>query len=688
MPPTGDNRTIAITTPLGKDKLILRRFSYADSLGRPFQLEADLLSTDASLQFDQLVGQPVCLSLDLGGSQSRYFHGLVRSLAQGNPVGRYASYQASIVPWLWMLSRTSDCRIFQDKTIPDIIKTIFKEYGFSDVKDELTGSYQPWVYCVQYRETDFNFVSRLMEHEGIYYYWRHAKDKHELVLVDDVSAHQPYPGYDKLLFRPDHEGSSGGEYVFTWNFRQQLQPGIYALNDFNFEKSGASLQAKSALSQQQAGKKWEMYDYPGEYDVQNDGQGYAKLRIQELQAPYALFTGSSDAHGLAVGSTFELNEHPRSDQNQKYLVTGQHYSISDDQYESGGGTGISTHCSFDAMDATQQFRSPRITPKPIVQGPQTAIVVGPSGQEIYTDKYGRVKLHFHWDRHDQSDENSSCWVRVSQIWAGKKWGAMHIPRIGQEVVVEFLEGDPDQPIVTGGVYNDAQMPPYDLPANQTRSTNKSNSSMGGIGFNEVRFEDKKGAEQIFMHAERNMDVRVKNDSMERVYGNRHLVTGWEKDGGKGGDQREMVYQDKHLKVHRNQIEQIGDSMQLLVGGVGAGQGNLDIVLMGAKTESIQKDNNLHISGARNEQVDGDQSLTVGGSQQEKVGQKHAVDAGQEIHLKAGMKVVIEAGVQLTIKGAGGFIDIGPAGVTISGTMVLINSGGSAGSGSFAYPTTN
>jgi len=252
------------------------------------------------------------------------------------------------------------------------------------------------------------------------------------------------------------------------------------------------------------------------------------------------------------------------------------------------------------------------------------------------------------------------------------------------VLVEFLEGDPDRPIITGSVYNAEQTVPYPLPDEKTKSTLKSNTSKGGIGFNEIRFEDLKDKEQIFMHAERNMDVRVKNDSMERVIGDRHLIVGGEKDGAKSGDQKEMVYQDKHLKVHRNQVEHVGGDMQLLVGGVD-GPGNQDIVIKAVKKELVEGDNHLHVKGARNEKVDGDQSLTVGGSQQEKVGMKHAVDSGQEIHLKAGMTVVIEAGMQLSLKGPGGFVDIGPAGVTIQGTMVLINSGGAAGSGSGSSP---
>ena len=319
-------------------------------------------------------------------------------------------------------------------------------------------------------------------------------------------------------------------------------------------------------------------------------------------------------------------------------------------------------------------------------------MVGPAGNEIFTDKYGRVKVQFHWDRLGKYDAERACWIRVAQVWAGQRWGASFWPRIGQEVVVAFEYGDPDQPIIVGSVYSPDQMPPYlgEGPDSKHKNDNKvtglkSNTTLGGEGFNEFRFDDTKDKEQLFFHAERNLDITTKNDSLAHTGGNRHQIIGGEKDGKKSGDQREMVYQDKHQKIHRNQVEQIGDSIQLLVGGIDSGQGNQDIVIKGTKKESIGKDSHLHVTGDRNEAIDGGQSLTVGGAQQEKVQTKHALEAGQEIHLKSGMTAVIEAGVQLTLKVGGNFIDISPAGVAIQGTLVLINSGGAPGSGSGSQP---
>jgi type VI secretion system secreted protein VgrG len=375
-------------------------------------------------------------------------------------------------------------------------------------------------------------------------------------------------------------------------------------------------------------------------------------------------------------------------------------------------------CKFTAIESKTQYRSPRVTRKPVVQGPQTAIVVGKAGEEIWTEEHGRVKVQFHWDREGKKDENSSIWMRCMQSSAGKQWGTVFIPRIGQEVVVDFLEGDPDRPLVTGLVYNDEQMPHYTLPAEKTKSYIKTNSTKGGDGFNELRFEDKKDQEQIFVHAQRNMDQRVLNDSMERVISNRHLIVGNDEDE-KTGDQNEMVYQDKNLNVKRNHTEHIEGNMQLMVGNGDADDpGKLDMVvekrmtewigeegydfhLEGNRKEQIDKSASLaiggdqmqavggnkhsQVTGSHNQKVDGSNSLDVGMSHEQKVGIKHAVDAGQEIHLKAGMKVIIEAGVQISLVGPGGFVDIGPAGVTIQGIMVKINSGGAAGSGSGASP---
>lgn len=632
---TQKHREIAVGTPLGEDVLLLVNMSAVEQLGRPFTFELELLSEDHNIKFEDIVGQNVTIRFEISKDKTRYFNGYVSRFTQTPGAARLAQYRATVVPWLWFLTRTADCRIFQEMKAPDIIKQVFRDLGFTDFEDRLSGTYQQWEYCVQYRETDFNFVSRLMEQEGIYYFFEHENGKHILVLADSPGAHKPFPGYEQIRYRSPDEAVSFREVISSWTIETRIQPGLYTLNDFDFKNTQKDLQARAKLARKHAGADFEIYDYPGEYVESGDGENYARKRIEELQAQYEMITASSDARGICAGCNFTLTDYPREDQNRKYLITSASYDIGSEEFDTseGGGGQIIYSCSFTAIDAAQPYCSPRITAKPSIPGPQTAIVVGPSGEEIYTDKYGRVKVQFHWDRYSKADENSSCWIRVAQVWAGKKWGAMYIPRIGQEVIIEFLEGDPDQPIITGRVYNGQAMPPYELPGNKTMSTLKSNSSKGGQGFNEIRFEDKKDSEQIFVHAEKDEDVRVKSDC------------------------REWIGNERHLIVKKDQLEQ------------------------------VEGDKHLTVKGDQNEKIDGTISVQAGMDMQQKVGMNHALEAAQEIHLKSGMKVIIEAGMQLTIKAAGGFVDIGPAGVTIQGALVKINSGGSAGSGAGCSPDT-
>jgi type VI secretion system secreted protein VgrG len=684
-------RDTAVGTALGEDVLLLQSMHFTEQLGRPFQGELDLYSeTDDKIDFSKIIGTDMTVRLEQGTTGTRYFNGYVSRFVQSSRTGRLSRYHATIVPWIWFLTRTSDCRIFQNQKIPDIVQGVLKEKGYTDVELQLSGTYTPKEYVVQYRETDFNFISRLLEREGIYYFFRHDNGKHTMVLCDSPSAHKAYPEYATIPYRAVSTDANR-EYISDWTIEQTVEPGLYSLNDFDFTAPKKSLLAKAQASATYAQSDHEIYDYPGEYTKSAEGQEYSKVRIEELQAQQEVVSASSDALGISAGFTFTLTDPPRTDQTDEHLITSASIQISSDQFDAGKGSGggkggpmFSAH--FTAIKSKTQFRSPRITPKPVMQGPQTAIIVGKKGEEIWTDEYGRVKVQFHWDRYNKADENSSCWIRVSQEWAGKKWGSIRLPRIGHEVIVDFLEGDPDQPIVTGRVYNGDNKPPYPLPAEATKSTTKSLSSKGGGGFNEIRFEDKKGSEQVFIHAQHNMDVHVNASHMESVGGSKHLTVGGEKDGVRSGVLNELVYKDHNVYIKESRNEKIGGNVQQLIGqGEGPG-GNLDLYIDKQRTEYVGKGYDLHVKGDRQEAIDGGQSLTVGGSQQEKIGMKHAVDAGQEIHLKAGMNVTIEAGMQLTIKAAGGFISIGPAGVTIQGTMVLINSGGAAGSGSGSSPT--
>jgi type VI secretion system secreted protein VgrG len=638
MPYTQNSRLIGLETPLGNDVLLLQAVNGREGISQLFHFTADLLSENHSISFKKIVGKQVTLHIHYFGDEQRYWNGFVSRFASTGGDDRFSYYQAEVVPWLWFLTRTADCQIFQQKTIPEIIKKVFQDHGFQDFQDRTQATYPQREYVVQYRETAFNFISRLMEEYGIFYFFEHDQSSHKLILADKPQVHKNCPVQHKVRFNYT-SGSTvlHEDIVQSWGAEQELRPGKYALTDYNFQTPNTSLMANVQTVAEIGGNtKYEIYDYPGIHTKKAEGDTLTKVRMEEEEAQHHQVTGSGNCRSFASGYKFHLDEHPRRDQDGDYLLTEVTHSASaGDSYSGSGGGSEETYTNhFTCIPFAVPYRPQRLTPKPVIQGPQTAVVVGKSGEEIYPDKYGRVKVQFHWDRLGKKDENSSCWVRVSQPWAGKNWGSINIPRIGQEVIVEFLEGDPDRPIITGRVYNDDQMPPYALPDNMTRTTFMSRSTKGGgsANYNELRFEDKKGSEQIFLNAEKDMDHRVENDSREFVGNDRSLIV--------KNDQKEKVEGDYHAEVAKNRNEKVGQTM----------------------------------------------SLQVGQNLQEKSGQNYAHEAGMEIHLKAGMNVVIEAGMELTIKASGGFINIGPAGVAISGTLVLINSGGAAGSGSGSSPT--
>jgi type VI secretion system secreted protein VgrG len=635
--PTQKYRDFGITSPLGPDVLLFHRMTGSERLGGLFEYEVDMLSTQAALPPDKLLGQPLTVGLKLPNHGHRYFNGIVTRFGQYGTLGTYACYRATLRPWFWLLTRTTDCRIFQEKTVPEIIEEIFQENGLTDFEKILARTaYPKREYCVQYRETRFNFLSRLMEEEGIYYYFKHENGKHRMVLADAHSAHGAFPGYATIpYFEPGNPRQRERDHIFEWAFARQVLPSTCVLMDFDFKKPGSNLEVRAKSRHKPAPADFEWYDYPGLYRTPTDGEHYVENRLQAFEAEFEQISGRGSAEGLAAGALFKLTGHRRQDQNREYLITSVSFLLQSDEYLSSLGGTATEPCRFEftAIDGKQPFRSPRRTPKPLMHGPQTALVVGKEGEEIWTDSFGRVKVRFHWDRRAGNNEKASCWIRVAQSWAGKRWGTLFLPRRGQEVIVEFLEGDPDQPIVTGTVYNGDQMPPYALPGEATKSTFKSDSSKGGGGFNEIRFEDQKGKEQVFIHAERNHDLRVKKDALE-----------W-------------IGQDRHLIVKRDQIEK------------------------------VDGDKHGNVTGDHNEKVGGAVSLSVGTDFQQKAGANYALEAGQSVHIKGGMNVVIEAGMSVTLKAGGGFIVVGPAGVTISGTPVLINSGGSAGSGAGCSPDT-
>ncbi|MGI0955586.1 type VI secretion system spike protein VgrG1a [Pseudomonas aeruginosa] len=546
-------RLVQVDCPLGPDVLLLQRMEGREELGRLFAYELHLVSENPNLPLEQLLGKPMSLSLELPSGSRRFFHGIVARCSQVAGHGQFAGYQATLRPWPWLLTRTSDCRIFQNQSVPEIIKQVFRDLGFSDFEDALTRPYREWEYCVQYRETSFDFISRLMEQEGIYYWFRHEQSRHILVLSDAYGAHQSPPNYASVPYYPPTLEQRERDHFYDWHMAREVQSGSLSLNDYDFQRPGARLEVRSNIARSHAAADYPLYDYPGEYVQSQDGEQYARNRIEAIQAQHERVRLRGVVRGIGAGHLFRLSGYPRDDQNREYLVVGAEYRVVQELYETGsGGAGSQFESELDCIDASQSFRLLPQTPVPVVRGPQTAVVVGPKGEEIWTDQYGRVKVHFHWDRHDQSNENSSCWMRVSQAWAGKNWGSIQIPRIGQEVIVSFLEGDPDRPIITGRVYNAEQTVPYELPANATQSGMKSRSSKGGTpaNFNEIRMEDKKGAEQLYIHAERNQDNLVENDASLSV----------------GHDRNKSIGHDELARIGNNRTRAVKLNDTLLVGG--------------------------------------------------------------------------------------------------------------------------
>ncbi len=681
-------RILQINTPLGPDNVVLTHLSGREELGRLPEYQLTLVAKKSGITPAELLGKNITVGLEIpGGLDVRYLNGFITRYAdaghatsawfQEGSKGIAYQYQATLHPWLWFLTRRTNCRIFQHQTVPQIIQAICATYPLALLELQLTETHAAWEYCCQYRESDFNFISRLMEQEGIYYYFKHENGKHTMALCDAPGAHQPRKGYAQFSFN-DHasQGTSDRESITEWHVSNEVQPGTYTLNDFNFEKPAMDLVAKASDPKTHDLSNFEYYDAPGAYVERDPGEKLARLRLEELHSQYQVISAAGTLRGVQPGCTFSLVDHPHASKNNSYLITSASYSISNNAPESGATGGATFHTSFQAISAKTNFRPRRLSAKPHVQGPQTAIVVGKAGEEIWLDKYGRVKVQFHWDRYSNADESSSCWVRVSQPWAGHTWGAAFWPRIGNEVIVEFLEGDPDRPIITGRVYNAQSMPPWELPANKTQSGIKTRSSKDGGNCNELRFEDKKGEEEIFIQAAKNKNILIKNDRTEVVLNNSDLNV--------KKDYKEKIEAEHHVTIHGDEnvkLESGGFSFDVAQDWQGKMGGKMLVQTAaeihhksGASVFTKAADNIASKAGQ-------DIRLKSGTDTHFKAGMNLAAEAGMNMHLKAGMSLVVEAGMSLTLKAGGAFITLGPSGVAISGTLVMINSGGAAGSGS-------
>ena len=653
---TQDGRLLKLATPLGKDKLLADNFSCTEAISELYEITVEMLYEEdfedvykfTELDMTKIMGQRGVLEVVQEDGGGRLFAGIFRQFANIGREKMFSKYRGTIVPHVWTLTQKSGNKVFQHISVPDILREVLDGFEF---RLELQRQYEKRNYCVQYQESDFDFISRLMEEEGIYYYFEHTAETEIMVLRDNYKNPEDCPGKAEIpVFDAEQLGSSQWESsIGDFFFDHELSSGKYTFWDHNFQlptkKLDTETQSRFNIGNN---RELEVFKYPGGYARKYDGidktggsqegelqhiftdnKNTAETQMLSMDSDHKIMHAISNCASLTAGYRYRVVKHPNDDTNGAYILTKiEHNASQHPAYVLGTDSGESYKAKISCIphgSGQPEFKPALKTPKPTITGSQTAYVVGPAGEEIFTDKYGRVKVQFHWDRHGKMDAGSSCWMRVQQPWAGNKFGTMFIPRVGMEVVVGFLNGDPDQPYIIGALYNPQTMPPYELPAEKTKATIKTDSSKGGGGFNELRFEDKKDEEQIFIHGEKDLDVRIKNDAKEFIGNDRHLII--------KKKQFEEVKEDKHLKV----------------------------------------------KGNHNEEVVGTTSLTTQNLQQ-KVKQNFALQADSEAHLKGNSNLVLESNTSVTIKAGGSFIQLSSAGIFIKGTMVYINSGGAAGSG--------
>jgi type VI secretion system secreted protein VgrG len=642
---TDTDRIAQVTCALGKNALVLYRMRGREELGRLAQWDVELLADQSNVDIAKMLGSDFSLSLEIPGGGAREYNGIVTAFELARPAStqpnRPALYRATVRPRLWLLTRASHCRFFHQKTVPAIIGEVLADYHI-DYENKCSAAYASVEHCAQYRETDFDFVSRIAEREGIYYYVEHQGGKHRLILTDSSQVHGATPHCAPLRFRAQPEAPHEHEWVYAWSAGGEVATGIVETNDYDFEKPLQSAQQGLVAR----GRRSEPFD-PAVHAMQEHGPGYtqhedgdrlARAHVEAHQAGNAFVSGRTTTRGIWPGGVVRLNGHPLEQQNRDHLVVAAEYALNSDDYLSTLDADARPpvfDCAFRALPRDAGFRAARLTPRARVAGPQTAVVVGPKGEEIHTDKYGRIKVQFHWEQLSPAESRESlqrCWVRVAQPWAGKGYGAFFLPRIGQEVLVHFIEGDPDQPLVIGSVYNAAQTTPDELPAKMARTTLKSNSTKGGNGFNEMRFDDTKDAEQLFFHAERDLETWVKHDALTRIGNERHVIVEHDDFARCGGDRSDAV------------------------------------------------------QGSHRARIGEKYSLDVGGDTQHKSGANILLGAGVNVDVKGAANVTIEAGATLTLKAGGNTIVLGPAGISINaagpvsidGALVQINCGGAGG----------
>ncbi|EPD3253503.1 type VI secretion system Vgr family protein, partial [Cronobacter sakazakii] len=593
-----------------------------------------LLGTDARADRSALLGQPVTVTIPTQALMTpRYLNGKVTRVAVSAVElsgTRYAAYELTVEPDLWPMQRDRNLRIFQGQTVPQIVKTLLGESRVN-MEERLSGSYRVWEYCVQYQESSLDFISRLLELEGIAYHFRHEQDRHTLVLTDAPGQYEPFPGYETI---PYHVTPSGGstdeEGISQWALEDSVTPGIYSLDDYDFRKPNAWLfQARQNPLSPQPGSI-DVYDWPGRFVEHGHGEFYARIRQERWQVEHRQTQGTATALGIAPGHTFVLRNAPFFGDNGEYLTTIAHYRFEENRYASGPDSNTLHEIRFEVIPADVPYRPAQKTPWPRTYGPQTAKVVGPQGESIWTDKYGRVKVKFHWDRLGKGDDTSSSWVRVSSAWAGQGFGGVQIPRVGDEVVVDFINGDPDRPLITGRVYNEASMPPWALPAAATQMGFLSRSKDGSPdNANALRFEDKAGEEQVWLHAEKNMDTEIENDETHSVGSNRTKTIGANETTTVKKNRTETVVENETITVHQNRTETV--------------DGNETITIHSNRTETVDQNEDVRIGQNQSMTVNGTQTLRVDKTKTETIALASMLNVGLAQNTNIGAAYVLNVG---------------------------------------------
>lgn len=671
------DRLILLKGSIPLDGLYFRSASIQEAISAHSHASVVLESDDPGLQPEDFLGKTINLAFEtqvglfaeLTGDSLRYFDGVVTGMGvSSHQAGNRCQYRFSLNSWTWMLSKNRDFRVYQNETVPAIVRQVIARQSHPSVlfEDRSQRSYSPWEYCVQYGESDYAFILRLMQQEGLYFYFEHTQAGHTLVMIDANSLHSPFPGYQTIPYNP--AGQSGRltdeQVISSLTQFKTIETPRFAHADYNFKIPSTRLLSTSAGEVKPFHEALEVFEYPGEFETASDAEQYARARQEALLARQLVFQGDTNARGVAVGRTFKPVCDDLPSLSVDMLVISSSLHIVEAAPEAHDQAQSDFHCSFQSIPLSQPFRPERSAVKPLVKGPLPALVVGPSGDEIYTDTFGRVKVQFYWDRYGRNDEHSSCWIRVAYPVAGKGWGFVAIPRIGQEVVVSFEDGDPDRPVVTGAIHNADQKINYALPDQKTVSGWRTHSSLNGSdsNFNELRFEDKKGEEYVWFQAEKDYFGLVKHDS------------------------REEVGQDLHRVIKRDRFEEVQRNYSQTVVGVFRQQVN-------QLHTTVEEDFLARVKGALSVindghvalRTSGDLSLRSDANTQLKSASDIKLDAGAEGHFKAGSSLTISAGSSITLAVGGSSITISAAGVSFTGPSIGVNSGGGGGSASAASP---